>query len=230
MDYQTLLKVNEKLNAIDVKGKNYAPVSERVKGFRELCTNGRIETEIVDYSDGVITMKAFIYDEEGKLLATGYAQEKESSSYINRTSFVENCETSAIGRALGWCGIGVDGSIASADEMANAIMNQNDDKSTENTQKPAKGQKAQQRTAQKSDEQKDAELKAKATEDPDVLMVEQGGSAVDKKRARIKAELERTGVKPATVLGAYKVNSVDEMNDAQLVSAISRLKKSKDKS
>lgn len=137
MNYEALLKVNEKLNAIDVKGKNYAPVSERVKGFRELCTNGRIETEIVDYSDGVITMKAFVYDEEGKLLATGYAQEKESSSYINRTSFVENCETSAIGRALGWCGIGVDGSMASAEEVANAILNQNKSKDPKEIAKEA---------------------------------------------------------------------------------------------
>ncbi len=69
-------------------------------------------------------MKAYVYNEEGVLLATGYAQEKESSSYINKTSFVENAETSCVGRALGWVGIGVDGSMASAEELANAITNQ----------------------------------------------------------------------------------------------------------
>ena len=69
--YEELQRVNEKLNAIDVKGKGYVQVNERVKGFRELYPNGRLETEIVDLADGVVTMKAFAYDEEGRLLATG---------------------------------------------------------------------------------------------------------------------------------------------------------------
>ena len=124
MTFEDLAKVNEKLKAIDVKGKGYVQVNERVKGFRELCPGGRIETEIVSLEDGVVTMKAYVTDDNGRLLATGYAQEKETSSYINKTSFIENCETSAVGRALGWCGIGVDGSMASADELANAITNQ----------------------------------------------------------------------------------------------------------
>lgn len=124
MTFEELQKVNEKLKSLDVKGKGYVQVSERVKGFRQLCPNGRIETEIVDFNGGVVTMKAYVYDSQGCLLATGYAQEKESSSYINKTSFIENCETSAVGRALGWCGIGVDGSMASAEELANAITNQ----------------------------------------------------------------------------------------------------------
>lgn len=125
MTFEDLSKVNEKLKAIDVKGKGYVQVNERVKGFRELCPGGRIETEIVSLEDGVVTMKAYVTDDDGRLLATGYAQEKETSSYINKTSFIENCETSAVGRALGWCGIGVDGSMASAEEVANAIVNQN---------------------------------------------------------------------------------------------------------
>lgn len=125
MTFEDLSKVNEKLKAIDVKGKGYVQVNERVKGFRELCPGGRIETEIVSLEDGVVTMKAYVTDDNGRLLATGYAQEKETSSYINKTSFIENCETSAVGRALGWCGIGVDGSMASAEEVANAIINQN---------------------------------------------------------------------------------------------------------
>jgi hypothetical protein len=57
-------------------------------------------------------------------LATGYAQEKESSSFINKTSYIENCETSAVGRALGFCGFGIDVSVASYEEVANAINNQ----------------------------------------------------------------------------------------------------------
>lgn len=131
MTADELRAINEKLKAIDVKGKGYVQVNERVKGFRELFPNGRIECDIVDLTDGVVTMKAYVYNEDGVLLATGYAQEKESSSYINKTSFIENAETSAIGRALGWVGIGVDGSIASADELANAITNQKEIKEEE---------------------------------------------------------------------------------------------------
>jgi hypothetical protein len=93
-----------------------------VLAFRKLFPNGSINTEIVEMSDGVVTIKAYVRDENGALLGTGLAQEKETSSFINKTSFVENCETSAVGRALGMVGIG--GSIASTEEMLNAVMNQ----------------------------------------------------------------------------------------------------------
>jgi hypothetical protein len=67
-------------------------------------------------------MKASIFDKNDRLIATGTAYEKESSSFINKTSFIENCETSAWGRALGNLGIGIDNSIGSADEVKNAII------------------------------------------------------------------------------------------------------------
>ena len=124
MNYEQLKKANESLKTIEFKGKGYAQVNERVKAFRMICPNGAITTEIVDLSDGVVTMKATIIEEDGTILATGYAQEKESASYINKTSFIENCETSAVGRALGFAGIGMDGSMCSADELANALNNQ----------------------------------------------------------------------------------------------------------
>ena len=75
--------------------------------------NGAIETEIVSLENGVVTMRAIVKDEDGKIIATGFAYEKENSSFINKTSFIENCETSAVGRALGMCGFGIDTSIAS---------------------------------------------------------------------------------------------------------------------
>lgn len=124
MNYEQLKKANESLKTIEFKGKGYAQVNERVKAFRMICPNGAITTEIVDLSDGVVTMKATIIEEDGTILATGFAQEKESASYINKTSFIENCETSAVGRALGFAGIGIDGSMCSADELANALNNQ----------------------------------------------------------------------------------------------------------
>ena len=58
------------------------------------------------------------------ILGVGHAYEKEDSSFINQTSFIENCETSAVGRALGMAGFGIDVSIASAEELATALMNQ----------------------------------------------------------------------------------------------------------
>jgi hypothetical protein len=62
-------------------------------------------------------MKASVYDEDGKIIAVGHASERREGN-INKTSYVENCETSAIGRALGLMGIGLTDDIASADEIA----------------------------------------------------------------------------------------------------------------
>lgn len=121
---EQLKKANEQLKTVDIKGKKYAQVSERIKAFREVCPGGQIITDIIDKGNGVVTMKTTITDEEGKVLATGLAQEKETSSFINKTSYIENCETSAVGRALGFVGIGVDGSMASAEEVTNAMLNQ----------------------------------------------------------------------------------------------------------
>ena len=133
--WEKLVKVNKAIKPVDIKGKDYAQVNDRIKAFRELCPNGTITTDIIELANGVVTMKATVYDEEGKILGTGLAQEKESSSYINKTSYIENCETSAVGRALGFAGIGVDGSMCSAEELVNAITNQN--------KGPIKKQKAQ---------------------------------------------------------------------------------------
>ena len=118
-------KANEGLSTIDVKGKEYVQVNTRVAAFRKVCPSGSITTEIVSLENGVVTMKTTITDEEGRILSTGFAQEKESGSYINKTSYIENCETSACGRALGFLGIGIDGSMCSAEELVNAINNQN---------------------------------------------------------------------------------------------------------
>lgn len=124
MTAEDIKNVNETLKTIDIRGKGYVQVPERVKAFRSICPNGSIQTEIVNLENGTVTMKSSVMDENGKILGTGFAQEKEGSTNINKTSFIENCETSAVGRALGWCGIGIDASMASAEEVANAILNQ----------------------------------------------------------------------------------------------------------
>ena len=119
-----IAKANEGIRTTDIKGKQYSEVSQRIKAFRLVHPSGCITTEIIDMDNGIVTMKASVFDEQNHLLGTGFAQEKENSSFINKTSYIENCETSAIGRALGMCGYGVDVSVVSAEEVQNAIHNQ----------------------------------------------------------------------------------------------------------
>lgn len=122
--FEEIKKANESIKTTDIKGKEYAEVNQRVKAFRMVYPNGGITTDIISLENGVVTMRAIVTNGEGSVLATGTAQEKETSSYINKTSFIENCETSAVGRALGFCGFGIDTSVASYEEVANAIKNQ----------------------------------------------------------------------------------------------------------
>lgn len=126
MDYKDLKEINNKLKTINVKGKNYVEVNERIKAFREICPNGSIETNIEYLENGVVVMSCTIRDENGKILSKAHAYEKENSTFINKTSFIENCCTSATGRALGYLGIGIDTSVASAEEVQNAIIQQVD--------------------------------------------------------------------------------------------------------
>lgn len=131
--FDDIIFANQSIKTTDIKGKEYAEVNQRIKAFRMVYPTGFIRTKIYDYEktdgDAIITMTADVgyVDENGYnvCLATGTAQEKESSSYINKTSFVENCETSAVGRALGMAGFGIDVSVASYEEVQNAIANQN---------------------------------------------------------------------------------------------------------
>ena len=131
MKYEDLQKVNERLSPILIErkdkktgqtlSKEYNTVDQRISGFRELFPDGAIVTEIVSHDNGVVLMKATAYDDNGKILATGHALEKESASYINQTSYIENCETSAIGRCLGIIGIGLTDAVASAEEIKGQI-------------------------------------------------------------------------------------------------------------
>lgn len=126
---ESIKSANERVKRIEIgngnKKKYYVSVAARVAAFREMCPTGLISTSIIEMADGVVTMIATVKDENGKVLATGLAQEKESSGFINKTSYIENCETSAVGRALGMLGIGSDEQMASVEEMVNAINNQN---------------------------------------------------------------------------------------------------------
>ena len=128
MTFEELQKANQSIATTNIKGKEYAEVNQRIKAFRMVFPDGCIRTELISNEDGVCVFKAEVYTspEQGvtSLLGTGHAYEKESSSFINKTSYIENCETSAVGRALGMCGFGIDTSVCSADELNNALVNQ----------------------------------------------------------------------------------------------------------
>jgi hypothetical protein len=112
------------MKTINIKGKDYIPVNERIKEFRTNYSNYSLVSEIINLTEDSCIIKATILDENGVVKATGFAQEDRTSSMVNKTSFVENCETSAWGRALGNFGIGIDVSIASAEEVTIAIAKQ----------------------------------------------------------------------------------------------------------
>lgn len=126
--YEDIKKANETIMTTNIKGKDYAEVNQRIKAFRMLYPTGLIDTKIEMLQDGVCVMVAQVgyYGDDGCInwLGKGTAYEKENSTFINKTSYIENCETSAVGRALGMAGFGIDTSVASAEEVQNAIANQ----------------------------------------------------------------------------------------------------------
>lgn len=129
--------MGKQLKTVDIKGKNYVTVNDRLKYFRENFAGYSLVTTVIHQTDSsvikfkdadvkkeaTITLCASIINDKGVVVATGMAHETENSNYINKTSFVENCETSAWGRALANFGIGIDSEVASADEVANNLKN-----------------------------------------------------------------------------------------------------------
>lgn len=144
--FEDIKKANETINTTNIKGKEYAEVNQRIKAFRMVYPEGTIETNMISNENGICIFKASVYApiyqetsrmvidntphisivEDKILLGTGTAYEKENSTFINKTSYIENCETSAVGRALGMAGFGIDTSVASAEEVQNAIQQQDD--------------------------------------------------------------------------------------------------------
>ena len=112
---------------VNIKGKEYKTVALRVAEFRDKFPTYFLTTEIVKIDDDQCIIKAYVgqhqVNGENHVFATGHAQEFRKASQINGTSYVENCETSAIGRALACLGIGGT-EFASANEVVNAIHQQ----------------------------------------------------------------------------------------------------------
>jgi hypothetical protein len=112
-----------KLPTINIKGKEYVMVKDRVLAFNEFYKNGSIETEIVSAPESAtIIVKAIVVPDIASPTRrfVDYSQAKIGQGLINTTSALENASTSAVGRALAYMGIGVIESIASADEIVKA--------------------------------------------------------------------------------------------------------------
>ena len=127
--YEQIKAASDGILTTNIKGKEYAAVNGRINAFRRLFPQGFITTEIVSMDAGVVVMKASCgYYEDGQavVLGTGMAYEREGSSNINKTSYIENCETSAVGRALGMAGLGINTAVASSEEVQNAIKQQDE--------------------------------------------------------------------------------------------------------
>jgi hypothetical protein len=113
----------DNLETVDIKGKPYVEVKTRVQWFRKNIENGSIETEILHFDKETIMCKTKVHV-NGALVATGMAHEEKNASAINKTSFVEICETSSVGRALGMLGIGIESSVDTAGTIKSAIAQQ----------------------------------------------------------------------------------------------------------
>lgn len=124
VSYEQIEKANKEIEIIKLGTKGYAQVNERIKAYRKVYPTGSLTSEIEEIRDDYVRIKATATDEQDRVIATGTSSEKltgnDKKDYINISSMIENCETSAFGRCLGFAGFGVDTSIASAEDMEKA--------------------------------------------------------------------------------------------------------------
>lgn len=124
--FAELQKANQEINYTEYKRKDkfgkehisqYAEVKEKVKAFRKLYPCGGIVTKILVSDEDRCVVRCEVFDESGSILGTGSAAETKDSVLINKNAILEICETSAVGRALAFLGIGIKDGIASAEDM-----------------------------------------------------------------------------------------------------------------
>ena len=115
------------MEKIMIKGKPYVQVNQRVlelrKSYGDKDEMFGIKTKVVEWNKekNEIIVQAWITDQTGRIVGSGIAHEEKTQTGVNSTSYVENCETSAIGRALAAFGLGIEDAYASADEVQGAI-------------------------------------------------------------------------------------------------------------
>ena len=194
-----------KLKTVPIKGKDYVMVNERIKAFKELYPDYSLVTEIKHLADGMCVIKATVLDKDGNPKATGHAYEKEGSSPINKTSYIENCETSAVGRALGFMGIGIDTSICSAEELAIAI--------------------SQQETPEEIAERKLNGKKVELPTGEDFSKAMKNASA--QQVTMIKGIAERIGQPIDKICAKYKVKGLEDLSPEQASEVVEKLKEAR---
>ena len=111
-----------------IHNKEYKTVARRIDDFRKQYPNYSVTSNVLHADYDYVQVRAEIADENGRVIASGLAEEVRKASNINKTSALENAETSAVGRALAFLGLGGT-EIASADEVAGAISQQKDNES-----------------------------------------------------------------------------------------------------
>ena len=111
--------------SIDIHGKKYVTVAERLRDFRNDYPNYSLISDLIEFDANYCVVKATIMNEEGRVIATGLDFEDRANSNINKVSFVQNAETSAWGRALANFGYGTEEAVTSAEELVNSVVNQN---------------------------------------------------------------------------------------------------------
>ena len=137
---------------VSIHGKEYKTVAARVCDFNKLKSQTtRINTELVYHDNERVIIKALIYDSD-VIIATGYAEEIRSQSNINKTSAMENCETSAIGRAIRLLEESLD-PYASADEVQRAISQQEEMEEKPGKPAPQKEEPQEEWTSPPQDEE-----------------------------------------------------------------------------
>ena len=109
---------------VNIKGKDYKLVAARVQEFINQFPDWSMDSELLHHDDERVIVKVILRDGDGDIRGAGLAEEYRSASRINQTSALENCETSAFGRALASIGLGGDTTYASAEEVVNAINTQ----------------------------------------------------------------------------------------------------------
>jgi len=127
-----------KKGVVNIHGRDYKTVIMRVNEFREKFTPAdgwAIRTWLIHNEGDRVIIQASICDKDDHVVATGFAEENRKEGKINRTSAIENCETSAIGRALAAFGLGGE-EYCSADELLGALKQQEEDDEGEDEEEP----------------------------------------------------------------------------------------------
>lgn len=117
------MKALHDMPKIDIKGRPYTTIANRVEVYRKFFPDASITTEIVLNDEQVVVVKATVSN-NGIVVATGHGEEIKGAGLVNSTSALENCETSAIGRALASCSLH-GGEFASFEEVSHALHQQN---------------------------------------------------------------------------------------------------------